>query len=163
VTCSGPALAEERHGDTEPHWECELGDVHFAINPAANYPAPAPPAGRVSTVWRRACSCPAVYGAAPARSGGSRLGLLPGDGLQRELFHARSFPARPPAGKPAHPAQPASGRSRWGSSCSPRRSVPDTCRSPWAGRLSSAGCQAAQGLGYGPLTFISRRAGGSPA
>ena len=35
----GLPLAEERHGDTEPHWECELGDVHFAINPAANYPA----------------------------------------------------------------------------------------------------------------------------
>jgi catechol 2,3-dioxygenase-like lactoylglutathione lyase family enzyme len=34
----GLPLAEERHGDTEPHWACELGDVHFAIHPAADYP-----------------------------------------------------------------------------------------------------------------------------
>jgi catechol 2,3-dioxygenase-like lactoylglutathione lyase family enzyme len=34
----GLPLAEERHGDTEPHWGCELGDVHFAIHPAADYP-----------------------------------------------------------------------------------------------------------------------------
>jgi catechol 2,3-dioxygenase-like lactoylglutathione lyase family enzyme len=34
----GFPLAEERHGDTEPHWGCELGDVHFAIHPAADYP-----------------------------------------------------------------------------------------------------------------------------
>jgi catechol 2,3-dioxygenase-like lactoylglutathione lyase family enzyme len=34
----GVPLAEERHGDTEPHWGCELGDVHFAIHPAGDYP-----------------------------------------------------------------------------------------------------------------------------
>lgn len=34
----GLPLAEERHGDTEPHWGCELGDVHFAIHPVADYP-----------------------------------------------------------------------------------------------------------------------------
>jgi catechol 2,3-dioxygenase-like lactoylglutathione lyase family enzyme len=34
----GLPLIEERHGDTEPHWACELGDVHFAIHPAADYP-----------------------------------------------------------------------------------------------------------------------------
>jgi catechol 2,3-dioxygenase-like lactoylglutathione lyase family enzyme len=34
----GVPLAEERHGDSEPHWACELGDVHFAIHPAADYP-----------------------------------------------------------------------------------------------------------------------------
>lgn len=34
----GLPLAEERHGGTEPHWGCELGDVHFAIHPAADYP-----------------------------------------------------------------------------------------------------------------------------
>jgi catechol 2,3-dioxygenase-like lactoylglutathione lyase family enzyme len=30
----GVPLAEERHGDSPPHWACELGDVHFAIHPA---------------------------------------------------------------------------------------------------------------------------------
>ncbi len=34
----GIPLAEERHGDTQPHWGCELGDVHFAIHPAEDYP-----------------------------------------------------------------------------------------------------------------------------
>jgi catechol 2,3-dioxygenase-like lactoylglutathione lyase family enzyme len=34
----GLPLAEERHGDTQPHWGCELGDVHFAIHPAEDYP-----------------------------------------------------------------------------------------------------------------------------
>jgi hypothetical protein len=34
----GLPLAEEQHGDTEPHWGCELGDVHFAIHHAADYP-----------------------------------------------------------------------------------------------------------------------------
>jgi catechol 2,3-dioxygenase-like lactoylglutathione lyase family enzyme len=34
----GLPLVEERHGETEPHWGCELGDVHFAVHPAADYP-----------------------------------------------------------------------------------------------------------------------------
>jgi len=34
----GVPLTEEVHDDTEPHWGCELGDVHFAIHPAADYP-----------------------------------------------------------------------------------------------------------------------------
>ena len=34
----GIPLKEERHGDTQPHWGCELGDVHFAIHPAEDYP-----------------------------------------------------------------------------------------------------------------------------
>ena len=33
----GLPLAEERHGETAPHWACELGDVHFAIHPVADY------------------------------------------------------------------------------------------------------------------------------
>jgi catechol 2,3-dioxygenase-like lactoylglutathione lyase family enzyme len=33
----GLPLAEERHGDSALHWACELGDVHFAIHPAADY------------------------------------------------------------------------------------------------------------------------------
>jgi predicted enzyme related to lactoylglutathione lyase len=34
----GVPLAEERHDDTEPHWGCELGDVHFAIHAETDYP-----------------------------------------------------------------------------------------------------------------------------
>jgi catechol 2,3-dioxygenase-like lactoylglutathione lyase family enzyme len=34
----GLPLVEERHGETLPHWGCELGDVHFAIHPAEDYP-----------------------------------------------------------------------------------------------------------------------------
>ncbi|MEV4622275.1 VOC family protein [Asanoa sp. NPDC049573] len=34
----GVPLVEERHGDSAPHWGCELGDVHFAIHPADDYP-----------------------------------------------------------------------------------------------------------------------------
>ncbi|HEY1643608.1 MAG TPA: VOC family protein [Streptosporangiaceae bacterium] len=33
----GIPLHAEQHGDTEPHWGCELGDVHFAIHPAQDY------------------------------------------------------------------------------------------------------------------------------
>ena len=34
----GLPLVEERHGDAQLHWGCELGDVHFAIHPAEDYP-----------------------------------------------------------------------------------------------------------------------------
>jgi catechol 2,3-dioxygenase-like lactoylglutathione lyase family enzyme len=34
----GIPLTEERHDETHPHWGCELGDVHFAIHPAEDYP-----------------------------------------------------------------------------------------------------------------------------
>jgi len=34
----GLPLHDERHGDSLPHWACELGDVHFAIHPAEDYP-----------------------------------------------------------------------------------------------------------------------------
>ena len=34
----GLPLHDERHGDSQPHWACELGDVHFAIHPAEDYP-----------------------------------------------------------------------------------------------------------------------------
>lgn len=33
----GVPLREERHGDTEPHFGCELGDVHFAIHPESSF------------------------------------------------------------------------------------------------------------------------------
>jgi catechol 2,3-dioxygenase-like lactoylglutathione lyase family enzyme len=38
----GLPLAEERHGNTPLHWGCELGDVHFAIHPRGDAPAPGP-------------------------------------------------------------------------------------------------------------------------
>lgn len=34
----GVPLAAERHDETQAHWGCELGDVHFAIHPAEDYP-----------------------------------------------------------------------------------------------------------------------------
>jgi catechol 2,3-dioxygenase-like lactoylglutathione lyase family enzyme len=34
----GVPLVEEQHGDTDPHWACELGDVHFAIHSVADDP-----------------------------------------------------------------------------------------------------------------------------
>jgi catechol 2,3-dioxygenase-like lactoylglutathione lyase family enzyme len=34
----GLPLVEERHDDCQPHWGCELGDVHFAIHPVEDYP-----------------------------------------------------------------------------------------------------------------------------
>lgn len=34
----GLPLTEERHDETQLHWGCELGDVHFAIHPAEDYP-----------------------------------------------------------------------------------------------------------------------------
>lgn len=34
----GIPLQPESHGDTALHYGCELGDVHFAIHPAANFP-----------------------------------------------------------------------------------------------------------------------------
>jgi predicted enzyme related to lactoylglutathione lyase len=34
----GVPLAEEQHGDTDLHWGCTLGDLHFAIHPVADFP-----------------------------------------------------------------------------------------------------------------------------
>jgi catechol 2,3-dioxygenase-like lactoylglutathione lyase family enzyme len=34
----GLPLAEERHGDSRPHWGCNLGEVHFAIHPVETFP-----------------------------------------------------------------------------------------------------------------------------
>src|SRR5215813_12221820 len=47
----GLPLAEERHGDTEPHWGCELGDVHFAIHPEADYPGESTATGAVKLAF----------------------------------------------------------------------------------------------------------------
>jgi predicted enzyme related to lactoylglutathione lyase len=34
----GVPLEAEAHGDTLPHWGCDLGDVHFAIHPIEDFP-----------------------------------------------------------------------------------------------------------------------------
>ena len=47
----GVPLVEERHGDTEPHWACELGDVHFAVHPEADYPGEPTAAGAVKIAF----------------------------------------------------------------------------------------------------------------
>lgn len=33
----GLPLEDEEHGETEKHYGCELGDLHFAIHPTANF------------------------------------------------------------------------------------------------------------------------------
>ncbi len=33
----GLPLEDEEHGETAPHYGCELGDLHFAIHPTANF------------------------------------------------------------------------------------------------------------------------------
>src|SRR5215475_1039078 len=69
----GLPLAEERHGDTQPHWGCELGDTRFAVHPAGDYPedpvtGPSPVkvafmvfdlAGMIS--WLDKCGVPLCY------------------------------------------------------------------------------------------------------
>jgi catechol 2,3-dioxygenase-like lactoylglutathione lyase family enzyme len=47
----GVPLREEQHDDTEPHWGCELGDVHFAIHPTADYPGEAAGVGAVKIAF----------------------------------------------------------------------------------------------------------------
>ena len=34
----GLPLQEERHGETRPHWGCNLGEIHFAIHPIETFP-----------------------------------------------------------------------------------------------------------------------------
>jgi catechol 2,3-dioxygenase-like lactoylglutathione lyase family enzyme len=47
----GVPLVDEQHGDSAPHWACELGDVHFAIHPAAEYPEDKPTPGAVKIAF----------------------------------------------------------------------------------------------------------------
>jgi predicted enzyme related to lactoylglutathione lyase len=47
----GIPLEEEKHGDTEPHFGCELGDLHFAIHPRANFPNSAAGVGSVKLAF----------------------------------------------------------------------------------------------------------------
>jgi catechol 2,3-dioxygenase-like lactoylglutathione lyase family enzyme len=48
----GVPLVEERHGDSEPHWGCEVGDVHFAIHPAEDYPGEPTSAGGIKIAFQ---------------------------------------------------------------------------------------------------------------
>lgn len=68
----GLPLEEERHGDTALHWACELGDVHFAIHPVADYEGEPTATGAVKLAfmtfdlatlvqWLQACGVPLVY------------------------------------------------------------------------------------------------------
>ncbi|MBI3072132.1 MAG: VOC family protein [Deltaproteobacteria bacterium] len=41
----GVPLKEEKHGDTAPHYGCELGDLHFAIHPRENFEDAGEPSG----------------------------------------------------------------------------------------------------------------------
>jgi catechol 2,3-dioxygenase-like lactoylglutathione lyase family enzyme len=47
----GVPLVEEQHDDTELHWACELGDIHFAIHPAADYPGEPTATGSVKIAF----------------------------------------------------------------------------------------------------------------
>jgi catechol 2,3-dioxygenase-like lactoylglutathione lyase family enzyme len=38
----GLPLEDEHHGNTSPHYGCELGDVHFAIHPRPDAPSDGP-------------------------------------------------------------------------------------------------------------------------
>jgi catechol 2,3-dioxygenase-like lactoylglutathione lyase family enzyme len=69
----GLPLAEELHAGTQPHWGCELGDVHFAIHPEEDYPgepASGPSPIKVAfmvfdlprmVAWLNSCGVPLCY------------------------------------------------------------------------------------------------------
>lgn len=44
-------LEEEKHGDTELHYGCELGDLHFAIHPVENFGCEAPGVGAIKLAF----------------------------------------------------------------------------------------------------------------
>ncbi|MBI3556543.1 MAG: VOC family protein [Deltaproteobacteria bacterium] len=44
-------LKDEQHGETEKHYGCELGDLHFAIHPAENFKGAAPGIGAVKLAF----------------------------------------------------------------------------------------------------------------
>ena len=47
----GLPLEDERHGDTAPHYGCELGDLHFAIHPMENFSGTGAGAGSVKLAF----------------------------------------------------------------------------------------------------------------
>jgi catechol 2,3-dioxygenase-like lactoylglutathione lyase family enzyme len=47
----GIPLEEERHDDTEPHYGCEVGDLHFAVHPVENFGGEAPGVGAVKLAF----------------------------------------------------------------------------------------------------------------
>jgi catechol 2,3-dioxygenase-like lactoylglutathione lyase family enzyme len=47
----GLPLEEEQHGETEKHYGCELGDLHFAIHPVGNFKEAEPGTGSVKLAF----------------------------------------------------------------------------------------------------------------
>ena len=47
----GLPLEDEQHGDTDKHYGCELGDLHFAIHPASNFAGTEPGLGSVKLAF----------------------------------------------------------------------------------------------------------------
>lgn len=47
----GLPLEDEQHGETEKHYGCELGDLHFAIHPAKNFEGTAVGTGSVKMAF----------------------------------------------------------------------------------------------------------------
>ncbi len=47
----GVPLRDEKHGDSLPHYGCELGDLHFAIHPAENFRLKNPRPGSVRVAF----------------------------------------------------------------------------------------------------------------
>jgi len=47
----GVPLEDEQHGHLLKHYGCELGDLHFAIHPAENFPGAGPGVGSVKLAF----------------------------------------------------------------------------------------------------------------
>jgi predicted enzyme related to lactoylglutathione lyase len=47
----GVPLTEEQHDESALHWACELGDIHFAIHPADEYPDEAVTPGAIKIAF----------------------------------------------------------------------------------------------------------------
>lgn len=47
----GLPLEEERHPDTQSHYGCELGDLHFALHPYENFAAQIPAVGAIKLAF----------------------------------------------------------------------------------------------------------------
>jgi catechol 2,3-dioxygenase-like lactoylglutathione lyase family enzyme len=93
----GLSLVEERHGDSQAHWGCELGDVHFAIHPLEDYPEdPRDGGGAVKLAfmvfeltelveWLEANSVPLCYPPQPLGTGSLVTAVRDPDGNLVEL------------------------------------------------------------------------------
>jgi catechol 2,3-dioxygenase-like lactoylglutathione lyase family enzyme len=93
----GLPLVEERHGDSQPHWGGELGDVHFAIHPVEDYPEdPAVGTGAVKlalmvfgltdfVAWLQASGVEPCYPPRPLGAGSQVTAICDPDGNLVEL------------------------------------------------------------------------------